>query len=500
MRLKPKVLVDITHKSGKDPYAKVKARINLSWSPENKKNIPKIAIKFPLAIFGALAMICFGSVFAPTLDSNAQTTVQSPEERAALEKELADLETKIAEYEKTVQGYQRQGSTLKEEIDRLNAQINKMNLQVKAITLNLSKLDGEIGATTEKISDTESEMEQKKAKIAAALRDIDKNENQNLVEILLTNPSLSDFFGNINNILIVQNSLSDALHELQGLREDYVEQKEQLGIQKTDAESLRTYQESQKKAVESLKKDKNEVLTVTKGKEAEYQKLLTETKKTAAEIRARLYHMVGGGEMTFEEAYGLAKFAESATGIRAALLLAVLDQESALGKNVGRCDYQTAMHPTRDIPAFLQIIAELGLQQELAAGNIKVSCPIISDGAYGGAMGPAQFIPSTWVLYKDKIAQVTGVKPANPWNNRDAFVATSLYLQDAYNSADCRNYGSANKNVLPEQTLRERCAAAKYYAGNRWYTYRFAYGEPVLDRAAGFEGDIAVLNSSQASR
>jgi len=115
-------------------------------------------------------------------------------------------------------------------------------------------------------------------------------------------------------------------------------------------------------------------------------------------------------------------------------------------------------------------------------------------------MGPAQFIPSTWMMYKDRIAELTGSKPANPWNNRDAFFATALYLKDSYNSADCRSYGTNNKHILPEQTLRERCAAAKYYAGGRWYTYRFAYGEPVLDRAAGFEADIAVLNGSQANR
>lgn len=499
MQLKPKVLVDISKKYKKGPYSEVPARLNLSWNPEKKEKSPKLPLRITLAAFAVFMTVCFSSVFAPTLDLNAQT-VQSPAERAALEAELADLETKIAEYEKTVQGYKQQGSTLKEEINRLNAQISKMNLQVKAITLNLSKLDGEISATTTRIGETESEIGQKKARIASALRDIEKNESQNLVEILLTNPSLSDFFGNINNILIVQNSLSDTLRELQGLREEYVDQKEQLGLQKADAETLKAYQESQRRAVESLKKDKDQVLTVTKGKEAEYQKILTETKKTAAEIRARLFHMVGGGEMTFAQAYEYAHFAEQATGIRAALLLAVLDQESALGKNVGRCDYQTAMHPRRDIPAFLEIIAELGMQSELAAGTIKVSCPIVSDGAYGGAMGPAQFIPSTWILYKDRIAEITGAKPANPWNNRDAFVATSLYLKDAYNSASCRNYGATNKNVLPEQTLRERCAAAQYYAGSRWYTYRFAYGEPVLDRAAGFEADISVLNGSQASR
>jgi peptidoglycan hydrolase CwlO-like protein len=499
MRLRPKNLVEISRQAGVHPYSGLSRRINLSWEPSGRKSLPKAPAKIIFTGLAIIVSVCLSSVFAPTIDTKAQTVVNTAE-RAALESELAELETKIAEYEKTVQGYKQQGSTLTEEISRLNAQINKMALQVKSITLNLSKLSGEISVTTNKIGETESEIDQKKTRIAAALRDIERNENQNLVEILLTNPSLSDFFGNINNIMIVQESLSADLKELQGLREDYLDQKEQLGLQKADAESLKAYQESQRKTVESLKQDKNEVLSVTKGKEAAYQKLLTETKKTASEIRARLFHLVGGGEMTFAQAYEYARFAESSTGVRAALLLAVLDQESALGKNVGRCDYQTAMHPKRDIPAFLKIIAELGMQQDLASGTIKVSCPITSDGAYGGAMGPAQFIPSTWLLYKDRISEITGVKPANPWNNRDAFVATSLYLKDAYNSTACRNYGSANKHILPEQTLRERCAAAQYYAGSRWYTYRFAYGEPVLDRAAGFEDDIAVLNSSQASR
>lgn len=498
MELKPKVLVDVSSPRKKNPFSELELRVNLWKNPHNKKISFKLPAKWALTAIGMVSVLCFSFVFAPTVDLNAQT-VQNSAERAALEAELQELETKIAEYEKTVKEYQQQGSTLKGEISRLTAQINKLNLQVRSITLNLSKLNGEISATSQKISSTESDMERKKKVIASALRDIERNENQNLLEILLANPSLSDFFGNVNNILIIQNNLQESLRELEGLRENYVDQKEQLGIQKSDTETLKAYQESQARLVESLKKDKNDILKVTKGKESEYQKILSETKQTAAQIRSRLYHLIGGGEMTFAQAYDLALFAEKTTGVRSALLLAVLDQESALGKNVGRCDYQTAMHP-RNIPVFLEIVAELGMEADLAAGKIKVSCPIISDGAYGGAMGPSQFIPSTWVMYKDKISQITGVKPASPWNNRDAFVATALYLKDNYNSSACVNYGNNNRHTLSEQTLRERCAAAMYYAGGRWYTYRFAYGEPVLDRAAGFEADIAVLNSGQANR
>ena len=113
-------------------------------------------------------------------------------------------------------------------------------------------------------------------------------------------------------------------------------------------------------------------------------------------------------------------------------------------------------------------------------------------------MGPAQFIPSTWKLYADEISKVTGNKPANPWNNSDAFVATGLYIQDLLGSQSCKSYAAANQNVLPYQSLLERCAAAKYYAGGNWYTYRLWYGQPVVDKANQFEQDIAVLTGANS--
>ena len=310
------------------------------------------------------------------------------------------------------------------------------------------------------------------------------------MEVLLKNPQLSDFFGDLNNLLSVQDNLRIVLEKIVESRQQLIDEKEALAVQRADVMALKSYQDAQKESILKIKSEKNSLLKITKGKESEYQKILTERKKTAAEIRKQIFHLLGGGELTFEKAYELAKFAESATGIRAAFILAVLDRESALGQNVGRCSYEKAMHPIRDLPSFLEIIKELGLEKDLESGIVKVSCAN-SDGAYGGAMGPAQFIPSTWMLYKDKVAAIAGNNPPSPWRNADAFVATALYLKDAYNSSSCREYAKE----IPDQAqmLQERCAAAQYYAGKRWYYFRWAYGEPVVDRANRFQQDIEVL-------
>jgi hypothetical protein len=93
-------------------------------------------------------------------------------------------------------------------------------------------------------------------------------------------------------------------------------------------------------------------------------------------------------------------------------------------------------------------------------------------------------------LYESNISAATGNNPPNPWNNSDAFVATALYLKDAM--AEC-------KSIYNTQSGQERCAAAKYYAGRRWRSYLWTYGDRVATKANDFQKDIDILNSSSSS-
>jgi peptidoglycan hydrolase CwlO-like protein len=473
--MKTRLLVDIKRRNS--------ARLNLSFNPWITipfKNLLKAVFILPVVLF-----FVFGSVTAPVsggVRAGQARAAQSEEERKALEVQLADLENQISNQEEIIKQLKKQGTGLTTEIKKLETQVAKLNLQIKAVNLTLNKLDSEISNTQGQISRTESEIVSNKENLSQLLQVLYENDNQSLIEVLFKNPQLSDFFGDLNNMLAVQDNLRIVIIKVIEARQNLVDQKEVLALERDDAAALKAYQDAQRANIKKTQSDKNNLLKVTKGKESEYQKLLTETKKNAAEIRKQIFKFWGGGELEFGDAYNLAKFAEQATGVRAALILAVLDRESALGKNVGRCDYKVAMHPTRDIPIFLEIIKELGFEKNLEDGLIKVSCAINSDGAYGGAMGPAQFIPSTWKIYKDRIAKLTGNNPANPWSNIDAFIGTALYLKDA---------GAGAGASLAD----ERKAAAKYYAGSRWSRYLSTYGSRVVAQAQKFEEDIAILSS-----
>lgn len=399
-------------------------------------------------------------------------------ERAQLEQQLNEIEKQINIYENTIDDYRKQGKNLRNEIKKADAEVGKLNLQIKAINLSLAQLDEEINKNKEKIKVNEGQLRFNKNALASALQSIYTQENQTLVEIVLINPTVSRFFDVLNNFFGLQENLRQSLQETIAGRNELLDEKEQLALKKTDAANLKSYRDSQKKTLLTKKNEKDNLLKITKGQEERYQDLLKETRKTAAQIRSRIFEFLGGGELTFEKAYQLAKNAGDLVGVEAALILAVLDKESALGQNVGRCSYKTAMHPIRDAPLFLTLVLELALNPD----SLPVSCPN-RDGAFGGAMGPAQFIPSTWQKYRDRVADLTGNHPPSPWRNSDAFVATALYLKDAGASV-----GSGSDEI--------RRAAARYYAGGRWRRYLWTYGARVLSKMRQFEEDIAALTAS----
>jgi hypothetical protein len=106
--------------------------------------------------------------------------------------------------------------------------------------------------------------------------------------------------------------------------------------------------------------------------------------------------------------------------------------------------------------------------------------------AYGGAMGPAQFEPSTWDVYSTAVAAITKDNPPSPWNNSDAFVATALYLKDGMTG--CQAVYSA---VLSQ----ERCTAAKYYAGGRLEELPLDVRRGGRGATQGFASDIQTITN-----
>ncbi len=446
----------------------------------------------------ALLIVLIGVSLLPSF-AHAETDA---ERRARLERELQDVERQILTQQRLVEDKQVERQSLERDISIIEGQINKAQLGIQARSIAIEQLSDQIGEKEMVLQILGERLNRQEQSLADLVRKSAALEDFSLIEILLSKKSFSEFFNEYEQYAAIKESLNESLGVLHGIKTDTHEQKSMLASkQETEAE-MKRIQELEKKEIESKEKEKERILSVTKGQEAEYQRLLRAQQQTAAELRNALFNLLGGGGgISLPQAVELAQYASRQTGVDAAMILAILEQETNLGSNLGSCAYndirgdRPVMHPDRDQPVFLAIAQILGFD----ARTRSVSCPIVSNGqrlGWGGAMGPSQFIPSTWAIYggivntgsgfvysesADAIRRINGTgSPANPFNNRDAFLATALLLRD--NGANGTYAG-------------DRLAALRYYAG--WgganNPANAFYGDQVMNRKAKFEGQIRIL-------
>ena len=419
-------------------------------------------------------------LFLPFLYLSAQTPAPSAvlERRAQLEADLAALEKEIEDYRGLIQSKQNEAQSLERDIAILDAQINKAKLEIKARTLAISRLAGQISEKTETISALEEKIRREKASLAELLRKLHEFDQSSLVEILLGYNNLSEFFVQADSFNIIQEALQLSFGEIRSDRDLAGKERDDLEDRKAEEVQLKGLQELEKKRIEEREAEKKKILQATRGQEKAYQKILGERAKSAATIRSQLFLLVGSPAIPFERALEYAIAAEKAAGVRPSFLLGVIAEESNLGANVGTGNWTIDLSHSRcakQREAFVDITSRLGLNPDLMPVSKKAWY-----GYCGGAMGPAQFIPTTWLLYEDKVSEITGNRPANPWNPKDAFVASSLLLRD--NGAGARTYQA------------EHTAALKYLAGSNWRkpAYRF-YGDDVMALAQKYQEQIDIL-------
>ncbi|TSC62805.1 MAG: peptidase M23B [Parcubacteria group bacterium Gr01-1014_48] len=440
------------------------------------KGRARIAIRFFLSALLAGCITLSGDfIFAQEQPVDSQVASR----KAQLERELEDLEKKIDTQRSLVQEKQRERVTFERDVAILDANIEKARLGIKQRTIAISRLSDEIDDKETIISELDEKIGRGKESLAQLIRKTNEIDNLSLVEVVLGNKNLSEFFVDLDSFQSIKHGLQISFAEIRTTKEKTAAARDALAEKQSDEIELRAIQELQKKKIEAQEKEKQRILTASKGVEAQYQKVLKDQEKTAAMIRSELFMLRGSAAIPFGTALDLAKRAGKKIGIRPAFILGIIAEESNLGENVGKGNWQTDMHPTRDVPVFKDITARLGLDPD--------SVPVSKKAWYGwgGAMGPAQFIPSTWILYEKQLASLTGHNPPNPWDPGDAFMGAAILLAD--NGAD----GGTPR--------AERLAALRYLAGWKNATnpsYAF-YGDEVMELAAKYQSQIDILDRLQ---
>ncbi|MBU0998971.1 lytic murein transglycosylase [Patescibacteria group bacterium] len=387
-----------------------------------------------------------------------------------IEAELADLLNKQKEQQKA-------SGTLKGDVDYLTAQINALKTKIKARALAIAQLKININEKVSTIKSLSSKIDREHASLAQLLRNTNEFDNENSVIFLLSNDSISNFYSDLESFNSIKQAIKNSVDIINGVKIQTEIEKQSLE-QKQDAETdAKAELESAQKSTAKAEASKQQLLAISKQKEVAYNTLAAEKKAKVDKIRSALFSLAGiSQKIEFGTALAYANEIKNKLGVDPAFLLAILTQESNLGANVGQCyltnpdtgagvgkntgtPFTNVMKPTRDVQPFLEITNTLGFN----AYQTAVSCPIAGVAGYGGAMGPAQFIPSTWKLFISRLENILGYY-ASPWSPRDAFMASGMYLSDlgaigtstsAQNKAACRYYGSGGSSCSYSRSVQK---------------------------------------------
>ncbi|MDQ3014367.1 MAG: lytic murein transglycosylase [bacterium] len=439
-----------------------------------------------ILLAGITCSLVFAFVFSPisniiTLPIAQGETVE--EKEARLRAELDQVLKDIQAQQGILDEERKKGKSIEGDIAILTAQINKAKLNIRAKNLAIEGLGKDITSKTREIGILTDKIDENRESLAQLIRKTNEMDTYTLTDVVLSNNDISEFFSDVDAFNTIKESIQVSLGYIKESKNETETAKQALDRKRSEEITAKISIEAEKAKIEKSEKEKAYLLSLSKKEQANYQGVITKKSQEAARIRAALFSLRDTAAIPFGDALEFATAAGKATGVRPAFLLGILTQESNLGQNVGSCymnDPVTGngkriatgafedgvMKPTRDVAPFLQITKELGRDPF----TTRVSCPFST--GYGGAMGPSQFIPSTWIMFKARIGQALGVATPDPWIPKHAFMASAIYLADL--GAGTGAYAA------------ERNAACRYYSGRACDARAPAntfYGDQVMTKA-----------------
>lgn len=191
-------------------------------------------------------------------------------------KVIADLEQEIAEYQTQVEKTGAQAKTLKNAINTLELTRKKLSAEISVIQNKISSTNLTIRQLDSEIADSEATIKRTLAGIAMTIRNTDIEESNSFIETLLNYQKISTFLDRVESLENLNQGLKTALAEVQEAKKALEAKNAAARGKRRELQSLAGDLTDKKKVAEYNKARTTKVLTDTKNKQSNYQKLLDE--------------------------------------------------------------------------------------------------------------------------------------------------------------------------------------------------------------------------------
>lgn len=387
------------------------------------------------------------------------------------EESIEEIKDNIEKVDEKLEKEKKKETSILEDLKKIEENISQIKKALTETEQKLNQYDEEIKSSDRKISEIEKRILEKKENLADYLRIFRQVEKEKILILMNVQEDIGSYLRFLEDYEKVQEKIKMQLGEIDSEKKQEELERQIVSDKREEQQKVYWMQNDQKGDLEFEERKKQLFLNKT-------QKDINTLSEERLELRKQLNALQSLGKaIGLDEAIEIAKKVSQKTKVRTAFLLGVLRVESNMGQNVGGGTYKTDMNPALH-DTFKDICEELGLDPKKMPVSRRVCYNYNKKakdgcGGWGGAMGPAQFMPSTWLVYKDRVAKMTGNNPPNPWDLEDALTAMGIKLAGV-------------SGVTSGKESAEKKAAAMYLAGEAWESYSW-YGDRVLYYADSFE-------------
>ncbi|MBI2507196.1 MAG: hypothetical protein HYW09_01110, partial [Candidatus Niyogibacteria bacterium] len=204
-------------------------------------------------------------------------------------KQIAELQEEINKFQKDLDKTEEEADTLGNQIKVFSATISKLSADIRVTQKRIEAAELTLDELGIEISKRNSEISGSKNALVEIIRNMNEVDSQSLVEIMLAQASISNFFSDIDYIESLGSEMKIKLGELKDAKLALEDEKAKQKNIKTSLEDLSSELDARKNIEEGAKKQKSDLLKVTKNKEAQYRDLLEDrlARKEALEAEIR---------------------------------------------------------------------------------------------------------------------------------------------------------------------------------------------------------------------
>ncbi len=232
-----------------------------------------------LSVFLFLFLVCFPYISFGENPTDGTTPTANPEEDlrnkiTQKNSELDQIKAQIDTYQKQLDFTQKETKTLQNTVKALDIDRQKMSTSIKLTQKQIEATSLNLQEVSYEIKDTEAKANASTEAVKEVLRTIDQTDSRTILEIALSDNKLSDILDESMQLSKIREEVNSHLKELQSYKETLTKQKEKIESQKKQLAGYQTQLTDQKTILDIAKKEKNNLLALTKNREVSYQKIL----------------------------------------------------------------------------------------------------------------------------------------------------------------------------------------------------------------------------------